>query len=159
MVDTRNPYESPVADLSVRTATTEELYTPVMLQALKDTKPWIRFLSILGLVGTGLAGLAGIVMMIVGAVSSELGGGMGALMGILYLVIGALYIVPSLQLHKYGNAIARAALGGGTSAVEDALLCQKNFWRTVGIMMLVVIGLYIVAILGVVAYGIISALG
>ena len=70
----------------------------------------------------------------------------GILIGVFYLVFGVIYIIPTLQLHRYANAIARLGQGGGTPAIEAALMHQRSFWRTVGILMLVVLVIWVLAV-------------
>ena len=160
MADSQNPHQAPVADLVATPATAEiDAYTPGMVQALKETKPWVRFLSILGFVGCGLMFLAGVVVMIAGAFAGgEFGGGFGALLGFVYFVMGGLWILPLIHLHKYANAITGAVQGAGAPAIEGALQRQRSFWRTVGIMTLVFIGLYFVTIFIVVIAGMIGSM-
>ncbi len=158
-MDGYNPYEAPASDLSLTpTGTSEEGYTSTMLQSLKETKPWVRFLSVLGFISTGLMVLAGLVTIVAGSFAPSMGAGLGALLGLAYLVMAAIYIVPLVHLHRYANAIGRAALGAGTEAVEEALSRQKSFWRTVGIITLVILGLYVIAIIIAFIGGVVAAL-
>ncbi len=159
MTDSPNPYQAPAADLVAAQPTATEAFTPGMVQALRETKPWVRFLSILGFVGCGLMFLAGLVVAIAGAFTEDaFGGGFGALLGLVYFVMGALWILPLVHLHKYANAITPVTQGAGANAIEGALARQRSFWRTVGIMTLVFIGLYFVTIFVAVIVGMIGSM-
>ena len=49
-------------------------------------------------------------------------------------------------LIKYAQAIGRAVESDRTTDVEHALLTQKNFWKTNGILAIVCIGLTVLAL-------------
>lgn len=150
-----NPYQAPAADLSAPApAGPGDGYTPLMLQHLRETKPWVRLLSILGFIFTGLMVIGGLLIAIGGAAAGEAFGAFG----LIYLVIAGLFLLPQIQLHQYANAIGQAVRGGGVPAVETALLRQRTFWRTAGIMSLAVIGLYILGIVAVMIAGMMSAM-
>jgi hypothetical protein len=114
--------------------------TPVMVEHLRATKPWVRFISIVMFIMVGFMFLAGVMMMFL---SFGMGGaGLGPVMGIFYIVFGGFYLVPAYFLSQYASHIRDFIDGGGDSAMESALESQKSFWRFVGIITLVVICLY-----------------
>ena len=143
-----SPYHNqkdPLADVPV---------TPLMVDHLRATKPWVRFISIIMFISVGFMLLAGLALMLMGSVA---GRGMGSpafgpLIGIIYFIMGGLYLVPAYFLHKYASSIGDFLQGGGDTAMETALGSQKSFWRFVGILTLVIIVIYalvfLVAILG-----------
>jgi hypothetical protein len=151
-----NPYNAPAADLERSTAgkATELSVTQDMIESLNQTRPWVIFLSVLGFIGAGFLVLGAFFMLVAGILGSTVGGATGAgampvaaTIGLFfaYLVLAVVYVIPCVQLVKYGMAIGRIP-GEGAAAIEDSLRRQKGFWRTVGIMTLVMIGLYIIAI-------------
>ena len=155
-MEEHNPYQAPAANLSATApAGPGDRYTPLMIQYLRETKPWVRLLSVLGFIFSGLMVLGGLVVMVAGAAAGE---AIGAGIGVVYLVLAGLYLLPLIHLHRYANAIGQAVLGGGATAVEDALLRQRSFWRTVGIMSLVMIGLYLLIIVVAMVAGMIGAM-
>ncbi len=158
MADSHNPYEAPAADLSGGPASAQDQFTAGMITALRDTKPWLRFLSILGFVGCGLMVLAGLGVTIGSLVITGSDQGVMAIAGIAYLIFGAVFVVPPIQMHLYANTIASAVAAPSAPAVETALTRQHRLWKTVGIMMLVVIGLYLLAIIGVVVASMVAAM-
>lgn len=138
------------------------------VEALRQTRPWVLFLAILGLVVTGLMLLGGLVMLAGGAVAatqaaSSMGpsgpgaagfmGGFMAVMAVMYLVMAVLYLFPIIKLFKYAGAIARLSRSGAVRDLEDALQQQKSFWKFLGIMVLVIFTLYILAIIAFVVFG------
>ncbi len=125
--------------------------THVMIEHLRGTKPWVRFMSVVMFISAGLIFLAGLAIMLIP--SSGMGGyGLGPLIGILYILMGGLYLAPAFFLHQFASSISDFLNGGGDSAMENALGSQKSFWRFVGILTLIVICLYalifVFAILG-----------
>lgn len=160
-----DPYKAPEATLETKPASrpTDLSITENMIAALKRTRPWVFFLSILGFIGAGFMALAGLTMLGMGIVGSSIGNDADGLpiaasigMSAMYIVMAVVYVIPCVFLIKYAIAIGRIDLGGA-EAIEDALERQKTFWRTLGIMVLVLMGLYVFAmvlvIVGAVIYG------
>ncbi len=132
-----------------------DVLTAGMVDALEATRPWVRFLSILGFVCAGLMVLVALGMAGFGGYQMVTGNGQGGFlvgMGALYLLMSILYIFPSRYLYRYASAIADAADAPSKSAaVERALREQKSFWKFAGIMALVMLVLYIPGIIAAIA--------
>jgi hypothetical protein len=134
---------------------TEETITPAMIEFLGQTRPWVRFLSILGFVGTVFIVLAALFMMLMGGISgamrnNPLGGSGGIVLGVVYLLMAFLYFFPSLFLFRYANGIA--SMDGDTvGGMERALEAQKSFWRFVGIAA----AIYVILLISVVAIAVV----
>jgi len=139
------------------------------VEALRQTRPWVLFLAILGIIVTGLMLLGGLFMIAGGAVavtqaSSTMGPGgpkaagfMGGLMtfaAVMYLVLAVLYLYPINKLFKYAGAIARLSRSGAVRDLEDALQQQKSFWKFIGIMVIVIFTLYILVFIAVFVMGV-----
>jgi len=118
--------------------------TPLMLEYLRATKPWVRLISIIMFVMVGLTFLAGFMLFFIPSGPAMRGGGafFGPIVGIIYFIFGGLYLFPAYFLHQYASSINDLLNGGGDSALENALGSQKSFWRFVGILTLIIIGLY-----------------
>jgi len=123
--------------------------TESMLTSLRQTRPWVKFLSILGFVSIFFVVVSGIVNMFVFS-KAAFGGsyGLAIFMGAINILMGVLYFFPSFFLFKFASSIARLSDGGGAGELEEALSNQKSFWKFFGIMALVMFG---VAILGMAA--------
>jgi|SRR5215469_7403557 len=110
-----------------------------MLDALKATRPWVKFLSILGFVFCALMVLVSLAMMGgMGAGKDSFPAGFGAVFGVVYLLLVVLYFFPCLYLLRYADAIARIP-ADGQRAMEEALVKQKSFWKFIGILTAVVL--------------------
>jgi hypothetical protein len=130
--------------------------------ALRQTRPWVMFLSILAFIGSAFMLLAGLFMIGAGLVASSSGGvekGAPAFLGAIYLPLAILYIYPGIKMWMYGSAIGRLLNSGAVSDLEAALGQQKSFWKFSGIAAIVLIGLYILIFVGVIALGVATGLG
>lgn len=120
---------------------------------LRSTKPWVRFLSVLGFLGLGLLVLGCLVILVVpvGPMGSmPMGPRVGAAFA--YLLMGLVQFPAVLSLHRYASRIARLAASGSPSDLEDALRAQKSFWKYVGILTLVMMILNVLVIVGILIF-------
>ena len=118
------------------------------VHTMRQTKPWVRFISVMMFIGSGFMILGGLGAIVVGLIGAGMGEGMEAtflpFLGVLYIVMAFLYIIPAVYLWSYATRIGvlqqQKSLGNLASSLEP----QKSFWRFVGILMLVVLVLYAV---------------
>ena len=61
---------------------------------------------------------------------------------LLLCLAAVIYLLPSLRLLKYANAIARLELAPDSASLEGALEQQRAFWRLVGVITIVSLLLY-----------------
>ncbi len=129
--------------------------TPLALQYLDQTRPWVRFMSVVTYASAGMMVLAALAMLAASifggraASGAEAGGLFGSaiasgLMACLYLLLAGVYIVPGLYLSRYATAIKRLKASGTVAGLEDALKHQKSFWRCIGV--LTIVGVSIAAV-------------
>ncbi len=114
--------------------------TPLMVEHLQATRPWVKFMGVMLFISVGLLFLGGLLMMV--ALSSVRGVGASPAIGLLYWLFGLLYIAPAIFLNRYAGAIRELLQGGGATSMEKALESQKSFWRYVGILTLVILCIY-----------------
>src|SRR5690349_4457465 len=142
----QNPYQPPqVADLGFPPGgSVEQRDVPeAIIEVMRQTRPWVVFLAIMGFIGTAFMVLGGLAMVGFSGVAK-----LSPAFGLVYIALAILYLIPSLSLFRYGAGIRRFLEGGGMVGLAQALASQKSFWRLIGIMTLVVIGLYILAMVG-----------
>lgn len=110
------------------------------LASLNATRPWVKFLAILGFICIGLMVIAGLIMTFASSMIPTRPGmpQFGAVIGIFYLIFAGIYLMPTLFLYRYSKAIA-AIQSTGQSALEAALKNQKSFWKFMGILMLILL--------------------
>lgn len=131
---------------------------PDAVQALRETRPWVLLLAILGAIVTGLMVLGGMAMMLMGGMVSSRAGwpaGLMAGMAIAYIILAAIYIYPIIKLFKYSAAIRRLGSSNAAADLDDAMRQQKSFWKFIGILALIMIVIYgiFIVIMGVGAFG------
>lgn len=146
-----NPFESPRESTGTAAAVEDasadaSAVSAGARQALAETRPWVTFVAILGFAIGVLWALVPIVILLMSMMVFSIGGIVGSLVA---MVGPALYLYATYLLFSYGRAI-RAFLGSNRDQdLENALEAQKSFWKLVGIVTAVVLGLYV--LLGLIA--------
>lgn len=137
-----------------RAANTSREVSPQAVEWLRRTKPWVRFLAVLGLLATVLT-VAAIVVMSLAADAMP-----GAARGIartIPLVMGvvmlAIQLPPILLLNRYASRIGNLLRTNDPQDLDEALRAQKSFWKYLGILTLVVLVLYILGIIAALGMG------
>jgi hypothetical protein len=124
-----------------------------LIQLLTETRPWVRLIGVLMLIGAALMLIGGGFLLL----AMVTGGGAGSvgMMGAIYLPFAFLYIYPAVCLMKYASSITEASVTGRMVHVNEAILQQKKFWRFCGIVAAIILGIYavmlIVLVLGIVS--------
>lgn len=144
-----------------------QLHDPGPLQMLLMTRPWVKFLAVLGFIMAGLmfavAALSIVIglLMLVGGMGagaplgmSAAGAAVGIGVGLFYVALAVLYLFPPLFLWRYGNRISDYELMRNVTDLTEALRQQKAFWKFVGILALVMLivgigGMALAILLGV----------
>ena len=146
-------------------ATTEGVLSQLAQKYLEQTRPWVRFMSVLVFAGAGLMVLVAVgVIALVAVGGSAMGdragfGIMGAAaVGFFYLMLACLYIAPGVFLHRYAAAIKTLQATSTAGALEDAFRHQRSFWRYVGIMSAVALAVAVLGLALMLAAGIIGAM-
>jgi hypothetical protein len=159
MSDESNPYKAPQSEPSKPDIAVPEgeKYTPLMVEHLKNTRPWVLFLAIVLIVACAFMVLAGLGMLAGGAAFGasnpayrELqsqGMPIFIITGLIYIGLSGLYIPIIVFLFRYARSI-KGLLGTGlTASIEEALGHQKSFWKYVGIITLIGISLFVLMII------------
>lgn len=141
--DENNPFRSTPFDA---TANAGLQLTSGIQEALRSTRPWVLFFAILAIIVAILMGLGGIFFTIVMAAGGA--GPMQLVIGGVYLLLAAAYAFPAILLFKYAASIKSFLTGPSTAGLEAAIVSQKAFWRGSGLLVAIVIGLYVLAIVG-----------
>jgi len=121
---------------------------------LKTASGWAMFLAILGAIGVGIMLLAGIVFFFTSSnFTTEAMPFNPAYFSLIYLVLAIIYAIPVYNTFKFSRAAARAASSAENTTLEECLAHLKALFKNMGIMTIVFISLYFVAIIGAVAVG------
>jgi len=132
--------------------------TPLAQRYLDETRPWVRFISIMTFVAAGFMLLGGFGLLaasVFGGLAAKTQGGVGAFgcgylagLTMVYVMLACVYVAGGLYLARYAKAIAHLRANATAVALEDALKHQKSFWRFAGIV--IAIGLAVTVVLMVV---------
>ena len=138
-----------------RPAAAPDVDFSAITDSLKRTKPWVRFLSILGFITVGFMMLIGLGM---GAVGVAMQDPMMIGMVVLYPLMGLLYIFPSLYLYRYADRIGEFVAGGGKAQLEAAIEAQRSFWKFAGVLVLVSMVISVVFMALAIGLGVIAGM-
>jgi hypothetical protein len=150
-----NPYTSPAANLFGSTSGTSVEYVSTgVIHQLKRTKPWVRFFGVILWIAVSFMILAAVAMVVGGAamgtMMQQTNPGMPAGLitgfGAVYILMAVLYIYPAIKIWKYGSSIGKLVQSGSHLDLEEALNQQRGFWKFVGVMMIIGIGMYLLGI-------------
>jgi hypothetical protein len=142
---------------------------PVLLTITEDvrsfiyeTSKWTKFLSIVGFVFTGFMVL---VSLSVGAILSSMNSLVGAqnnpyaamgtgFLTVFLLITAAIYFYPSFILFKFSTAAKQAVLYGDQENLSLAMGKMKSFFKFWGILLIVLLAFYALAILSAIIAGV-----
>lgn len=116
---------------------------------LLETTRWTKFLAVLGFIFTGLLAIFALAFIFMGAslfasYPSEMSAsGLGATMGFVFLISAALYFYPIYSLLKFSTCMKRGLNTGSRELINEGFRYQKNMYRFIGIMAIIVIALYL----------------
>ena len=151
-----NPYEAPSANLSGNETFGAHTggVTQGVVEQLRRTKGWTRFISVLCII-------AGVLMLLVAFFGGSVFGNMnssmrqlGGLLGVIiffYGVMGVLQLIIGVKLGGFSTAINRLMYSAQESDLEDALDRQRSFWVFTGVMMLIFVIIAIISVIAVIA--------
>lgn len=121
---------------------------------LMTTAKWSKFLAILSFVmigimivfGIGFAGLSGVISEYQQPSMMPMAG-MMSFMWIFYILLGLLYFFPTYYLLLFANKTKQAIVDKNPAMLEEGFRNMKRLAKFVGIMMIVLIAIYPIAIL------------
>jgi len=123
--------------------------------SLAETRKWTNFFGIIGIIMIAFMLLASLVMVFVlPFMNQENGQTFPALAaGILYLVFSAVYVLPVIYLLKFSKKMRESLTTRNEDVTASAFQNLALHFRTVGIITIVFISLYIVFILAMIIFG------
>ena len=112
---------------------------PAIIQALRGTTGWVRFMRVTGFILTALMILGGVAMMAMGR-ESMLGWAF-LLVGVMYICFGLRTLFSAIKLNQYASQIGDFLRMPNEVGLATALDAQRGFWKLIGIMAIIVISL------------------
>jgi hypothetical protein len=142
-----NPYAAPeVAEPPLAPAVDEQSsVTPRMVLLMRQSAPWVFFLSVTGFLFTGLFGLGMLTNFMLGFLTFRLELGDLIAMATIVLVIVA-GVVLSALLFRYGLSVLRFVSTHSVAELRVSLQIQRTLWRVAALGLLLVLGLLITLI-------------
>lgn len=129
---------------------------PVIKSHLFETARWGKFLAIVGFVVCGLIVVGGIFMVTAFSTferrysgynsSASLGAVFGPSLAIIYVLISILYFFPCLFLLRFSNKMKTALATDNQAELTLSFQNLKALFRYVGILTIIVLSLYALAI-------------
>lgn len=116
--------------------------TPKLVDVLAQTQPWVRFMSVLTFIGSGLYIAAGVIIGVIRMASragTPRGEGFEMIIALLYVAVGSLFLIPAGFLWRYASNIHTFRSSLGIPDLENALEAQKSYWKFIGTLMLVLL--------------------
>lgn len=122
-------------------------------EPLSRTRPWMKFIAIMGFVACGLLVLEFLFMLFgfsaAPGVYGRIPHGMLASMLAFYLVMGVFgYLVPSVLLLRAAQALNGIENNGSLETLAEASEYQRRFWKYYGILLIVGICLFVLFVIG-----------
>jgi hypothetical protein len=166
MSDFENPYQSPetpiIPEVSQDTGVS---FSVTMLQYLNEASPWLRFVGILGYIGSGMTAIGGIIIAITMTAVGDIAGDLGAfpawIFSFVYIPLGVLLFFPAHFTYNFGKKIRDFKFSNSTDDLELAFKNNKSFWKFSGIICIIYLAIIplflIIAIIGGV-YALVSGL-
>jgi hypothetical protein len=126
-----------------------------VVQPLRRTRPWVKFIAIMGFIGCGFIVLDALFVfwgfaILPGAKTSQALplGPMMALV-LLYLVIAFFtYFIPSLLLARYASTLGRIETNATLEKLAEAAERQRRFWKYCGVLLIVGISVFVLFVIG-----------
>jgi hypothetical protein len=118
---------------------------PAAVAEIQGTKPWLRFLSILGFIGTGLCVLAALSMVAVGLFLKQR---TPLMLGIalIYVFLAVFFLLASLHLHQAANAAGKVIAVPTTGNLAEFLSQNRKFWKLSSILLIIFLIIYLLGI-------------
>jgi uncharacterized membrane protein YesL len=82
------------------------------------------------------------------------GAGFGVGLGFVYLIVALIYLYPVYALFKFSSSMKRGINTGSQDLITDAFRYQKNMYRFIGIMMIIVIAIYLIGFIVLIGVGV-----
>lgn len=117
---------------------------------LTEIRKWTKFLAILGFIFIGLIVLLGLILTFSGSMFGSYMGGIERIaILIIYLLIGVLYFFPIYYLLKFAVNMKSGLEQNKQHDISVAFEFLKSHYKFIGILTIVVLGLYV--LIGIVA--------
>jgi len=123
---------------------------PEVLDHLNSTRKWTTFLAILGFIFLGLLLIAGLATSLFLTTFNTTEANLGipeSMMILIFIVIGAIYFFPVFFLFRFSRNIRDAIQNLDQQKLQKGFRNLRLYFTYIGIMIIVVLTIYLVALL------------
>ena len=119
---------------------------------LSEAAGWARFLSLLGLVLVGLQALVVLSALLFGSFSGlSMGPFEGSVIMLIYGLLALFYFFPLYYLFLFSGRAKRAVASDDEMALEDCFGYLRSHYKFIGIIVILMLAVYVLALAGVAA--------
>ncbi len=136
----------------------QDIVTPLndeVVRPLRRTRPWVKFIAIMGFIGCGFLVLDVLFMFLGFAIlpgtktSQTLPLGLMIALALLYLVIAFFtYFIPSLLLARYASTLNHIETNATLEKLAEAAERQRRFWKYCGVLLIVGVSAFVLFMIG-----------
>ncbi len=127
----------------------EAVLTNLAIKNLQGSVPWMKFLSVMGFILTGIMALSSVFMLVFGS-SMPTAGGFMLIYGIIYLVLTVIFFFINFYLFRYASNVSGFYFTKDSLQLEKAFKMQKIYWTIKGVLLIVYLALIIITAIVVV---------
>ena len=120
---------------------------------LRETAKWAKFLAIVGFICCALLVLVGIfaaslfaTMGMSSQFGSPMAAGMGAMLTVIYICIALVYFFPCLFTYRFGSQMQAALRSNDQQLLISSLRNLKAVYKFMGILTIIVLSFYVLAL-------------
>lgn len=141
----------------------ELILTDVSISMIAEIAKWAKFLAIIGFVGIGLMVVLSFSIGTIFSLLNEFQQASpfpfpGFLFGFIYFIIAIIYFFPVLYLYRFSIHAKEALKITDNGLLEKALINLKAHYRYIGIVMIVVLAIYALALVIGIFVGIVAGI-
>jgi hypothetical protein len=146
MSDFEGQYNSPEAPIIPEKSQITGNLTEIMVQYLKESSPWLRFMGIIGFIGFGALCLVAVSSIFVGIIGGAnilgdagiLGGAaIGIFTFIAYGLMALLVFFPAYFTYNFGSKIRKYMYSNSSDDLEMAFRNNKSLWIFNGVLTII----------------------
>jgi hypothetical protein len=138
------------------------LITNLSRSYLNQIRKWTKFFAVLGYIMIGLMLVLGVFIgPIIGTVLSNIPypgvGAMGGMLSVIYIVSAFIYIMPTIYLNRFSNRLKDALESNDNEQLEQSFGNMKSFYKFIGVLTIIMMSIYVLAIVVTVVVGVVQA--
>jgi hypothetical protein len=142
MSDIENPYQSPETPIIPETSQNSGMpLTRTMLQYLVEASPWLRFMGIIGFIGSGFCCIGGIIssfsLFAASSLISEIANFPIWIFPSIQIPLGIILFFPAYFLFRFGQKIRTYQYTHSNEDLESCFNYNKSYWKFMGILTII----------------------